>query len=299
MNRLPHRLEIRCNPANPAFYLACCGLFDLLARLDPEAKGHWRATAPTAFLLDTRVAEADFLTTLLDTFCTPARWRYEPPRHGTAPATIHVAFVPPGGPEELVVPLDWWFETVTLRGEVNAKSAWKMYAGQQTVAGITGDMITEGGKLRTLGRLPGTLTDLLACEVDMSGRFGLDPRSSRNALDVGYSPNDLGLPVKTAPFMELLATFGLASFFPGRGGHARKLSSSRGWLDRKKTEDTKGPAHEPGFLYALWPDPLPILLARRAACRVTPGVPTLFAVRATRKNYSNLTLAQIAPANLN
>ena len=295
MNRSPSRLEIRCNPANPVLYLACCGLFDLVARIDPEAQGHWRAAVPTAFLLDAAIPATDFLQTLLDTFCNPARWQYKRRLEKSDPTVINVAFIPPDCPE-FTVPLDWWFETVKESGEVKDKSAWKMYAGQQTVEKITGDMVSEAVALRKRGSLPDTLTALLAFETAMSGRFGLDPRSSRNALDVGFSSNDLGLPVNTAPFAELLAVFGLASFFPGRAGRADKLGSCRGWQERKKaTNDQK--AQEPGFCYRLWSRPLPVILARRAAFRAEQDDLFLLSVRATRKNYSNLTLAQTAPVS--
>lgn len=296
MNDLPHRLEVRCNPANPVLYLACCGLFDLLARMDLEARGHWRNAAPTAFLLDTHVPEAEFLATLLGTFCTHSRWEFRPPAAGSEPTVIQVDFQPTDRPA-FTVALDWWFETATLVGEVDAKSAWKMYAGQQTVEKITGDMVSEAATLQKLGKLPATLTELLACEVAMSGRFGLDPRSSRNALDVGYSSNDLGLPVNTAPFAEVLAIFGLAAFFPGRGGRADRFASSRGWFDKKKKGDAE-PAREAGFRYVLWSRPLPVMLARPEAVRrePRPGDLVLFSVRAQRKNYSNLTLAQTVPA---
>ena len=293
MNGLPYRLEIRCNPANPVLYLACCGFFDLLGRIDSAACGHWRATAPTAFLLDASLPEADFCQTLLDAFSTLTRWRYKRLTENGEPTVIDVAFAPLGRPD-FTVPLDWWFETAKESGEVKDKSAWKMYAGQQTVEKITGDMVSEAVALGKRGSLPNTLTDLLAFETAMSGRFGLDPRSSRNALDVGFSSNDLGLPVNTAPFAELLAVFGLASFFPGRAGRADKLGSCRGWQERKKaTDDQK--AQEPGFRYCLWSRPLPVALARRAAFRAEPDDLTLLSVRATRKNYSNLTLAQTAP----
>ena len=295
MNDLSQHLEIRCNPANPVMYLACCGLFDLLARMDPGARGHWRVSAPTAFLLDTSLAETDFLATLLDTFCAADRWEYRPPEPGSEPTVIQTTFDPV---DRLAfsVSLDWWFETAQPSGEVDAKSAWKMYAGQQTVEKITSDMVAAGATLQKLKKLPATLTNLLACEVAMSGRFGLDPRSSRNALDVGYSSNDLGLPVNTAPFAELLAVFGLASFFPGRGGRADRFASSRGWLDKKKKSDAE-PTREAGFRYVLWSRSLPIVLARPAAAQrePSPGDLLLFSVRAQRKNYSNLTLAQTVP----
>ncbi len=297
MTDLSHHLEIRCSPANPVLYLACCGLFDLLARTDPETRGYWRNTAPTAFLLDTQMTEAEFLAMLLDAFCAPSRWQYEPPENGNEPTVIQASFQPTNR-AAFSVPLDWWFETARPGGEVDAKSAWKMYAGQQTVEKITSDMVAEAATLKKLGRLPASLTDLLACEVAMSGRFGLDPRSSRNALDVGYSSNDLGLPVNTAPFAELLAVFGLASFFPGRAGRVERFASSRGWLDKRKKSDTE-PAREAGFRYVLWSRPLPVALARHAAVRKEPQPDDLllFSARAQRKNYSNLTLAQTIPAD--
>jgi hypothetical protein len=289
-----HALEIRCNAANPVLYLACCGLFDLLARIDPDTLGYWQAPAPAAFHLESGLNEAEFLDTLLGAFCTPTRWRFLP--EGAAePTLVTAAFTPPGK-EPFVVPLDWWFETAELDGAIAEKSAWKMFAGQQTVRKITEDMVSEAARLRQRGRLPTDFTSLLACEVEMSGRFGFDPRSSRSALDVGFSSNDLGLPVNTAPFAELLAVFGLASFFPGRAGRAGKLSSSRGWRDRQKQTE-KEEASEPGFRYRLWPRPLPVALARVAAARSDADDPMLFSERATRKNYSNLTMAQTIRPN--
>lgn len=289
-----HALEIRCNAANPVLYLACCGLFDLLARIDPEARAWWHAPAPTAFHLESGLGEDEFLTTLLDAFCTPTRWKFLP--EGTVePTLVTAGFTPPDRPP-FTVPLDWWFETAELDGAIDEKSAWKMFAGQQTVRKITEDMVSEAARLRQRSRLPTDLTSLLACEAEMSGRFGFDPRSSRGALDVGFSSNDLGLPVNTALFAELLAVFGLASFFPGRAGRAGRLSSCRGWLDRQKPTE-KEEAREPGFRYRLWPRPLPISLARVAAFRAAADDPMLFSIRATRKNYSNLTMAQTTRPN--
>lgn len=278
-------IEVPCNPANPVLYLACCGLFDLLSRIDPAARGSWRADAPVRFVLESAVSEADFLAMLLNVFCDPLRWDYPPPDGGNEPTLIVVKLQPPAG-GELPILLDWWFETAELDGAIAQKSAWKMFAGQQTVEKITRDMVAEAAGLRAKNKLPSTLAALLECEAAMSGRFGLDPRSSRNALDVGFSANDLGLPVMTALFTELLAVFGLASFFPGRAGRAGRLASTRGW--RGADDDESG---EKGFLYSPWRRSLPIALARLAAVRPEFGAPTLFAPRATRKNYSNLTLA--------
>jgi hypothetical protein len=178
-------------------------------------------------------------------------------------------------------------ETAEQDGTVRHKSAWKMYAGQQTIEGILGDMLTEAAKLRATLGADTPLAGLLDQSAEMTGRFGFDPRASRNALDVGYSSNDLHLPVRTFVFAELLATFGLHSFFPARTGSTGRLQSTRGWHG---ADDGEG---EKGFAYCLWPEPLPIALARLSAVRPSSaGSRTLFAPRAMRKNYSNLTLAR-------
>ena len=205
---------------------------------------------------------------------------------GGFPVRVAVEFAPVGKPA-FSIALDWWLETAEQDGTIRSKSAWKMYAGQQTIEGIIADMLTEAAKLRTELRAGIPLADLLDQSAEMTGRFGFDPRASRNALDVGYSSNDLHLPVRTFVFAELLATFGLHSFFPARTGPAGRLQSTRGWRGADDGEDEKG------FAYCLWPDPLPIALARLAAGRPSStGARTLFAPRAMRKNYSNLTLAR-------
>ena len=274
-----HQIEISCQPANPVDYLACCGLADLIARADPTAMTHWRTVSPLGFVIDTDLTEAKFLGMLLDTFRDASRWKFVPVRGSEEPARIEVRFIPEGRPA-FKVPLDWWYETLTTDGEIAEKSAWKMYAGQQTVTKITCDMLDAAAEMNA----PVALAELLTAKIPMSGRFGFDPRSSRDALNAGFSSNDLGLPVDTYPFAELLVTFGAAAFFPSRTGRAGDLASTRGWRGRGESRS---------FAYHLWPSPLPVFLARLAAGPVSaPGAPALLAGRATRKNYSNLLLAQ-------
>ena len=283
---MSHRITIPCNPANPVNYLACCGLFDLLARMDSGAVGSWQTKAPLAFLLESAVTEQDFAGTVLHTLCSAGCWKFLRSAGGETPVRVVAEFAPPGKPA-FAVSLDWWLETAEQGGTIRHKSAWKMYAGQQTIEGIVGDMVTEAAKLRTTLRAGTVLAGLLDQSAEMTGRFGFDPRASRNALDVGYSSNDLHMPVRTFVFTELLATFGLHSFFPARIGPVGRLQSTRGW---RGADDGEG---EKGFAYCLWPEPLPMVLARLAAARSSStGARTLFAPRAMRKNYSNLTLAR-------
>lgn|GEM_PF-2043457 len=275
-----HQIIIPCQPANPVDYLACCGLADLLARLDRTSRTHWHTVAPLAFVMESTLTEAEFLTALLTTFRTASRWKFILVHDREEPARIAVEFAPEGR-DAFTVPLDWWYETLTPKGDIAEKSAWKMYAGQQTVRKITTDMIEQAAAMP----VPATLAALLTTRAPMSGRFGFDPRSSRDAINAGFSSNDLGLPVDTYPYAELLVTFGAGAFFPSRCGRAGDLTSARGWRGRGE-----GRA---GFAYYLWPSPLPVLLARLAASPVgTPDAPLLLARRATRKNYSNFLLAQ-------
>jgi CRISPR-associated protein Csx14 len=43
----------------------------------------------------------------------------------------------------------------------------------------------------------------------MKGRLGFDPSASWEALDVGFSPDEQEIPVRTSPATEILATIGL------------------------------------------------------------------------------------------
>lgn len=275
-----HQIAIPCQPANPVDYLACCGLADILARMDSTALSHWHTAAPLGFVLESTLTEAEFLATLLATFRDCAHWKFILVLETDEPSRIEVQFTSASRPS-FTVSLDWWYETLTDDGRIAEKSAWKMYAGQQTVEKITTDMVKEAASMPQ----PASLADLLTARAPMSGRFGFDPRSSRDALNAGFSSNDLGLPVDTYPFAELLVTFGVGAFFPGRCGGAGDLSSARGWKDRGEVRA--------GFAYHLWPSPLPVMLARLAAGPVgLPSAPLLFAARANRKNYSNFQLAQ-------
>src|SRR5882724_11899040 len=47
-----HQIAIPCHPANPVDYLACCGLADILARIDRIAQTHWRIAAPLGFVME-------------------------------------------------------------------------------------------------------------------------------------------------------------------------------------------------------------------------------------------------------
>jgi hypothetical protein len=282
MNR--HVIEICCQPANPVDYLACCGLADLIARADHTARTHWRVSSPICFVIETAFNEHDIFTMLVDTLSNNSCWHPSLCDTSGEWSAVTANFTPNQGPP-FSVTLDWWYETLGGKRKISEKSAWKMYAGQQTVEKITTDMIAACATLRAQVVPVKALSGLLAANTAMSGRFGFDPRSSRDALNVGYSPNDLQLPVPTYPFAELLVCFGVSSFFPSRTATAGDLDSTRGWLDRGEERSA--------FAYHLWSHPLPVAMARlAAACGEGTESPSLLSVRNNRKHYANLTNAK-------
>ncbi|MFN0120960.1 MAG: hypothetical protein ACKV2V_10695, partial [Blastocatellia bacterium] len=184
-----------------------------------------------------------------------------------------------GKPQTLA--LDWWYETLKPDRGIRSKSGWKMYAGQQTAEKISRDMTRVAANLLRTSR-PETISALLKLSMGMTGRFGFDPRSSRNALDTGFSANDLKLPITTYPFAEMLAGIGAQYFFPPRTQPDAGTTSARGWIENDL------------FQYALWTTPLPVTLARVAATGAGVERAALIPVRAgraRRDKYSNFKMA--------
>jgi len=107
--------------------------------------------------------------------------------------------------------LRWW-----LNPSGTEASPLKMWAGQQRslhpFSAICGKVT---GAVAHMGERP------FDAWLPLSSRFGFDPRSSWNQLDVGYSPNLQGQEVRTFPVVELFTAIALESLAPflwtGRG----------------------------------------------------------------------------------
>ncbi len=271
-------VRVGVNPRNPVQYLACCGVFEIVARFDEGATGRWLVNNTTEFVLESQFEEASLLDCLAGSLADWSCWSSEYSETGET-IRLNVVFSLMG--ESITLGLDWWYETLDGQRKIK-KSAWKMYAGQQTVNGITSEMVKKAGELAA-GAPPETLTNLISLKTGMKGRFGLDPRSSRNALDAGFSANDLNLSVETYPFAETLAVIGAQLFFPHRTRPSGGNESTRGWIE-------KG-----AFRYGVWTIALPIMLARMAACCAgfedEGSIFALHSARASRDKYSNLSMA--------
>jgi hypothetical protein len=108
----------------------------------------------------------------------------------------------------------------------------KCWSGQMTLA-------------KTLAKLRDALEDceepdLFAARAAMLGTSGFDAGSSRDAIDIGVSPNALGMEVVQRPGVELLAVIGLetvplVSFGPRECGY---LYDGRVWRFAVELRDT-------------------------------------------------------------
>jgi CRISPR-associated protein Csb3 len=303
------KYDIQVNPYNPVEYLACCGVLEILARFDVKAASWWEAEGTPRLWLDSETDEAALLRCLTQTLTDWGEWQSLAEQAGETLASE--AGQDEGMTEEQSAPdqaedessegirlqpsfylndckvtltLDWWYETLTPQRRIKEKSGWKMYAGQQTAEKISRDMTTAAGELLRQNQVEG-ISALLKLSAGMTGRFGFDPRSSRNALDTGFSANDLKLPIATYPFAEMLAGIAAHYFFPQRTRQGGGITSSRGWIE----DDV--------FRYALWKTPLPITLARLAAAGTAINSDALIlleAGRARRDKYSNFKMARAA-----
>ncbi|MDT4896439.1 MAG: CRISPR-associated endonuclease/helicase Cas3 [Acidobacteriota bacterium] len=273
-----YEIKIEVNALNPVEYLACCGIFEIASRFDETALAHWQSGDTTTFALESVVSEKELLEIILSTLTDWSKWKVMA-NDAKEVIRLEANFSGASDQTERFI-FDWWYESLTPEGGIN-KSGWKMYAGQQKAEKITLDMIQKCQKLNCEN-----LSEILQQTSKVSGSFGFDPMASRNALDVGYSPNDLNLPVVTNPFSQLLAMFGAQNFFSTRTKQANEIVSSRGWTKENRRYF---------FDYSLWLMPVPIALARILA-NAPAQVPenktmNLRSPRATRDKYSNLTLS--------
>lgn len=206
--------RIDLDPHNPGQFLACCGLFELAELPAPGAQAAFENAGET-FVLNTN----SDLPSLHFEILPPGTF---------ADKTLEPLTIVFAGKE---LALTWWLnETHT------DKSALKTWGGQQTPRRVLEELL---GHLHPLESLNETLNQ----SVYIKSRFGVDARSAWDALDAGYSPNDIGQAAATFPWIEVLAMIGLQGFRPQQ--------------QKKRSL----------YHYTAWQEPLPISVAR-AACSV-------------------------------
>lgn len=201
------RITIRVDVANPGHYFACCGLFELAARLAPGAQAYFEQDETTQqwlFVIVTTNVESKPSFTLHSLFEKITQMdiaALEPDDAPKTPLTI-------GAPFNLVI--DWW------RYEGGKAGKLKTWAGQMGVSSIANDMkqtlkLEIGYQTADLGSI------LYRSTTRTEGQpyyFDANYAVNAQAQDVGFSIDKLwkgGVKIKTAvvPAVELLCLIGL------------------------------------------------------------------------------------------
>ncbi|MBX9622591.1 MAG: hypothetical protein K2X82_02140 [Gemmataceae bacterium] len=204
-------IVVDVDPSNPGQFFACCGLLELADRLWPDAGAEgWFEGGQF------RIACGGDLPTLLAVLVM------DPPEavlqlDNGLPVKALIAplrFTFDGG-STTAMTLDAWMTVRPDKGVVQATAnpPWNFWSGQQTSKRIwTALREALAGQLRTLD--PSALPYLFTQRLMLTGRFGFDPGPAWNPLDVGFSPNEQGIPVESSAAVELLAAVGLQRFRP-------------------------------------------------------------------------------------
>jgi hypothetical protein len=216
-------LQIQLDPFNPGQFFACCGLFELMSIDEPGLLSRFvlepRMPRKATFCVDT-VRGAETLTSRLEWLRT-AQVTF--PDEGLD-ASIRTAVVHYG---DFSMEIDWWLD------EFRAKTTnIKCWAGQVTTQRLFSELfplvdVASGGG------------ELFERHALSKSKFGIDPRSAWNTLDLGFSPDAQGVAGTIFPAVEVLGVFGLQFFRPGS-------------------------ANRSAVRYSLWKDALPASVARVA-----------------------------------
>jgi CRISPR-associated protein Csx14 len=217
--------RISLNPRNPGQFFACCGLFELAELIASGAEAAF-GKGGTDFVLQGEAVlppKSLALETQPDLDDKPYDATLEPLDLLVAGKKLN---------------LNWWLnETLT------DKSPLKTWGGQQTPRRVLDEL------LRRLD-FSKPFDELFNTAVYTKSRFGVDARSAWEALDAGYSPNDIAQNATTFPWVEVLAVIGLQGFRPA-----------------KQPREPYG--------YAAWNTRLPIATARAACAAPWPGLPAV------------------------
>jgi CRISPR-associated protein Csx14 len=239
--------EVTVDERNPGMVLACCGLLELAHRLWPGAEGRFD---DGSFIVTIDADASDALGDLVKEL-----------RHGQFAEDVDATAGEAMAPVRLRSPhvdirLDWWLES----GSLTDKTRLKTWAGNQKIVANILSPLLASWPASACG------TDLFFVTVPATGRLGVDPRASFEALDLGYSANDHKRPVLTSPATEVLAALGLQRFRP------------RGLDDNQ-------------FAYVAWRSAQPIPSAAAAFRGANGGVALVFE-RVARGHYGYFAFAQ-------
>jgi CRISPR-associated protein Csx14 len=223
MTTPPPDISLKVDMRNPGQFFACCGVLELAGRLWPGSEG-WFAQqrSRSIFHIATYSGHNDPLGKIVHTMCEPEKL--------VALADDNDAQTQPDRKPVMIVPfglrLDWWLDSYF----GSSKSELKVWAGQQTPERNI-NALRESWRKIVAGPNGLASQDLFAQRWPMTGRFGFDPAASWEALDVGFSPDEQGVPVQTSPSTEILAAVGLQRCRPTAVENKGRRFAYRVWAD--------------------------------------------------------------------
>jgi hypothetical protein len=192
MTRYPDpNITLDVNLRNPGQFFACCGVLELASRLWPasdengwrEPEGWFQTDRGRArFQMVTYSRTYDPLGEIVSRLIEPAQF--------IRLADDHAVQSQADRKPVIVVPfdlrLDWWLDSYRDRD----KSELKVWAGQQTPERNLNALRSALAEIVGRNEQGGAPQTLLAKKWPMSGRFGFDPATSPNSLDVGFSTDE-------------------------------------------------------------------------------------------------------------
>jgi CRISPR-associated protein Csx14 len=237
-------LRIPIDPTNPGWFYSCCGILQLAELRGEQPLSRFELSPRQPRQAQFIVADTSLdITQILNMLRTAASVPLQPD-DSTSVVELTVA--------GHTLRLNWWRDHFEL--EANDFKTW---AGQLSSAKI-------------FAEIPAMIGDSLTAPVITKTKAGLDPRSSWEALDIGFSPNEHS-GAQVYPAVELLASLGLHKFRP--------LSHGR----RK-------------FSYSLWTAALPPLVCRTLPWPGFDAVSVNFSFHVTRRgSYKYFAFAKLQP----
>jgi len=240
-----HKLRVSLDPCNPGQFYSCCGIVELCELAGARTLSHFeidcRQPRRATFILHD--ATEALINSVVEGLGNSNNYQYFSRPTGSDAKTKRSA---EGADKAAAVriecgtsffDLDWWLD----RYHENL-SPLKLWPGRATTQTVLASL---------LGAFPKSINveDALSSSFAyLTGRFGIDPRSSWDAQDLGYSPHAQSQPVQTFPLVEIFGAIGLQGFRP------TEISPKE-------------------YRYHAWGKPLPLSVARVACSELWRGLP--------------------------
>ena len=234
-------------PANPGHYFACCGLFELAARLSPSPLG-WFSEEPGTGRWWFHLAHTLTLTDLVEKIATAEIVPLNSDDRAKSALEIRMS----NGKRNLR--LDWWRHEGGLIGKL------KPWAGNTSVRDIADDMRQTINREFAAANVTSLEHILSSASIANNGEpfyFDANRATNARAQDVGFSVDKLkkgGISISTnvTPAVELLALIGLQRARPTLVINER---------DKEREYD-----------YHFWREPLPITLLAAIVNGLLPDI---------------------------